>query len=57
MRAIFFLPVILNSEAILSAMKVSASMMMGGLSSAGAEVAESVSSGVSVILSMALPVG
>jgi len=29
-------------------MKVSASMMMGGLSSAGAEVAESVSSGVSV---------
>ena len=48
MRAIFFLPVILNSEAILAAMKVSASMMMGGLSSAGAEVAESVSSGVSV---------
>lgn len=48
MRAIFFLPVILNSEAILAAMKVSASMMMGGLSSAGAEVAESVSAGVSV---------
>ncbi|MBO6162256.1 MAG: sugar ABC transporter permease [Eubacterium sp.] len=48
MRAIFFLPVILNSEAILAAMKVSASMMMGGLSSAGAEVAESVSAGVSI---------
>lgn len=48
MRAIFFLPVILNSEAILSAMKVSASMMMGGLSSAGAEVAEAASTGVGV---------
>ena len=48
MRAIFFLPVILNSEAILSAMKVSASMMMGGLSSAGAEVAEAASAGVSI---------
>ena len=48
MRAIFFLPVILNSEAILAAMKVSASMMMGGLSSAGAEVAESVTAGVSI---------
>ena len=48
MRAIFFLPVILNSEAILSAMKVSASMMMGGLSSAGAEVAEAASAGVGI---------
>ena len=48
MRAIFFLPVILNSEAILAAMKVSASMMMGGLSSAGAEVAEAASAGVGI---------
>jgi len=48
MRAIFFLPVILNSEAILAAMKVAASMMVGGLSSAGAEVAEAASAGVSV---------
>ncbi len=63
MRAIFFLPVILNSEAILAAMKVSASMMMGGLSSAGAEVAEAASSGVSVeyyvqmFSSLGLPMG
>ncbi len=48
MRAIFFLPVILNSEAILAAMKVAASMMMGGLSSAGAEVSEAASSGVGI---------
>ena len=48
MRAIFFLPVILNSEAILSAMKLSATMMMGGLSSAGAEVASAASAGVGV---------
>lgn len=48
MRAIFFLPVILNSEAILAAMKVAASMMVGGLSSAGAEVSEAASTGVSV---------
>ena len=48
MRAIFFLPVILNSEAILSAMKLSASMMMGGLSSAGAEVAGSAAAGVGI---------
>ena len=48
MRAIFFLPVIINSEAILSAMKVVASMMVGGLSSAGAEVSEAASSGVSI---------
>lgn len=63
MRAIFFLPVILNSEAILAAMKVSASMMMGGLSSAGAEVAEAASSGVGVeyyvqmFSSLGLPMG
>ncbi|MCR5432572.1 MAG: sugar ABC transporter permease [Lachnospiraceae bacterium] len=48
MRAIFFLPVILNSEAILAAMRVAASMMVGGLSSAGAEVSEATSTGVSV---------
>ena len=48
MRAIFFLPVILNSEAILAAMKVASSMMVGGLSSAGAEVSEAASTGVSV---------
>jgi len=48
MRAIFFLPVILNSEAILAAMKVAASMMVGGISSAGAEVSGSTSTGVSV---------
>jgi len=63
MRAIFFLPVILNSEAILSAIKMSASMMLGGLSSSGAEVAEAASAGVSIeyyiqmFTSLGLPMG
>lgn len=49
LRAIFFLPVILNSEAIASAMTLSRSLMAGGLSSASAEIAEAAtSSGVSV---------
>ena len=38
-RAIFFLPVILNSEAILSAMNLARNMMSGGISSASAELA------------------
>lgn len=40
-RAIFFLPVIMNSEAIVSAISYSRQMLMGGLSAASAEVMES----------------
>ncbi len=48
-RAIFFLPVILNSEAITSATDLARSMMSGGISNAAAELAESASgSGVSI---------
>ncbi len=39
-RAIFFLPVILNSEAIMAAMDLVRTMMSGGISSASAEMAE-----------------
>lgn len=38
-RAIFFLPVILNSGAILDAMELARTMMSGGISSASAEMA------------------
>lgn len=48
-RAIFFLPVILNSGAIMDAMDLARSMMSGGISSASAELAEAASgSGVSL---------
>nr|MDE6713726.1 hypothetical protein [Lachnospiraceae bacterium] len=59
-RAIFFLPVILNADAITAAMDLARQMMAGGLSSTSAEVAES-ASGVSVdkyiilISNLALP--
>jgi len=43
-RAIFFLPIILNSGAILDALALSASMMAGGISSAASEVSSSASS-------------
>lgn len=46
-RAIFFLPVILNADAITAAMDLARQMMTGGLSSTSAELAES-TSGVSV---------
>ncbi len=42
-RAIFFLPVILNSEAITAAMDLIRTMMSGGISSASAEMAEAAS--------------
>lgn len=44
-RAIFFLPVILNSGAIMDAMDLSRAMMSGGISSASAELAEAASGG------------
>lgn len=48
-RAIFFLPVILNSEAIVDAMDLARSMMSGGISNASAELAEAATgSGVSL---------
>lgn len=47
-RAIFFLPVILNADAIVDAISLSRVMMSGGISSASAEMADSASSGMSV---------
>lgn len=47
-RAIFFLPVILNSEAIVDAMNLARTMMSGGISSSSAELAAAASSGMSV---------
>ena len=47
-RAIFFLPVILNSEAIVDAMNLARAMMSGGISSSSAELAASASSGMSI---------
>lgn len=42
-RAIFFLPVILNSGAIMDAMALARTMMSGGISSASAEMAQAAS--------------
>ena len=48
-RAIFFLPVILNSGAIMDAMDLARSMMSGGISNASAEMAAAAAgSGVSI---------
>lgn len=47
-RAIFFLPVILNAEAIVDAIGLSRVMMSGGISSASAEMAAGASSGMSI---------
>ena len=47
-RAIFFLPVLLNSEAIASTLSFAAQMMAGGLSSTSAEMAEATASGSGV---------
>lgn len=47
-RAIFFLPVILNADAIVDAISLSRVMMSGGISSASAEMAASAGSGMSV---------
>ena len=43
-RAIFFLPVILNSGAITAAMELSANMMAGGISTVSSEIASATSS-------------
>lgn len=47
-RAIFFLPVILNAGAIVDAMAMSAQMMTGGLSSVSSEVSSSMGSSVNL---------
>lgn len=48
-RAIFFLPVILNSGAIMDALNLARAMMSGGISNASAELAEAASgSGVGI---------
>lgn len=47
-RAIFFLPVLLNSEAISGTLEYAAQMMAGGLSGTSAEMAEAASSGSAV---------
>lgn len=47
-RAIFFLPVLMNSEAISSTLQFAAQMMAGGLSGTSAEMAEAASSGSAV---------
>lgn len=47
-RAIFFLPVIMNSEAIQTAIEFSRQMMMGGLSAVSTEVMESASGSVNM---------
>ena len=44
-RAVFFLPVILNSEAINSAIMMAQAMMMGGMSPASIDIVEATSSG------------
>ena len=47
-RAIFFLPVILNSGAIQSALDMSRQLMAGGISSVSAQVTESSANGINV---------
>ena len=47
-RAIFFLPVILNADAITDAMELSRQMMTGGISSSSSEIASATSATVSI---------
>lgn len=47
-RAIFFLPVILNSGAIMDAMELARAMMSGGISSSSAEMAQAATSGMDI---------
>lgn len=47
-RAIFFLPVILNAEAIVEAVETATLMMSGGLSSSSSEMASATSGGMSM---------
>ena len=62
-RAIFFLPVILNSEAIIAAMESARGLMVGGINSGSAELMEASSGGVGIeyyiqmFSSLGLPMG
>ena len=47
-RAIFFIPVIMNADAIVSAIEMARSAMMGGVSATSAAIAESTSGGVNI---------
>lgn len=47
-RAIFFIPVIMNADAIVSAIEMARSAMMGGVSATSAAIAESTSGGVNM---------
>lgn len=47
-RAILFLPVILNSGAIMDAMELARAMMSGGISSSSAEMAQAATSGMNI---------
>lgn len=47
-RAIFFIPVIMNADAIVSAIEMARSAMMGGVSATSAAISESASSGVNM---------
>jgi ABC-type sugar transport system permease subunit len=53
-RAIFFMPVIMNSEAIVAAMDLSRQMMTSGISASSSELMEAANSGVNVEYYMAL---
>lgn len=47
-RAIFFLPIIMNAGAITSAMELARTMMSGGISSGASEISDAAASGVDV---------
>ena len=47
-RAIFFIPVIMNADAIVSAIEMARSAMMGGVSATSAAISESTSGGVNI---------
>ncbi|MDE7210098.1 MAG: sugar ABC transporter permease [Lachnospiraceae bacterium] len=53
-RAIFFIPVIMNADAIVSAIEMARSAMMGGVSATSSAIAESASSGVNMDYYLAL---
>ncbi len=53
-RAIFFIPVIMNADAIVSAIEMARSAMMGGVSATSAAIAESSGSGVNMDYYLAL---
>lgn len=53
-RAIFFIPVIMNADAIVSAIEMARSAMLGGVSATSSAIAESTSGGVNMDYYLAL---